>query len=97
MNPNFLKNTGSKKMRRILNGQITKHGKKNMGIEVFFFRLVAVCLIIGLGLIWASQRWDNFSCEVGTYFFLMAFGFSVGGVLITIYDLGKWIFNFFKG
>lgn len=80
-----------------MNAKTMKRGRKNMTAEEFFLRFVAVCLIVGFGLIWASQRWDNFSAEVGAYFLIIALGFSTGLALVTIYDLCKWIFNFFKG
>ena len=55
-----------------------------------------MCLVTGGLIIWASQKWDNFSSDVGVYFCSIAVGFSIVGIVLTICDLGKWIFNFFK-
>lgn len=95
MNPNFLKNTGSKKMRRILNGQITKHGRKNMEIELFLFRALAVFLLLAITIGWASTKWDCVSMDVASGFMLLSFGISVMGVTAVVCDLVKWIFDRF--
>lgn len=95
MNPNFLKNTGSKKMRRILNVQITKHGKRNMEIEVFLFRALSVFFLLATFLGWASSKWDCVSVNVAIGFMILSLGISTYAVVFTVCDLVKWIFDRF--
>lgn len=82
-------------MRRILNGQITKHGKKNMEIEVFLFRALAVFFLLAMFLGWASNKWECVSVNVAVGFMLLSLGISTYAVTIAVCDLVKWIFDRF--